>query len=990
MIPDMVSSVEKPDFLRFDDFHGLMRHRIMDILLVASPYDTFVLEEAGQLSERVLGEFRNLDLHYGPGLTRTSTGGSALKLLGEPGRFQLVVTSTQLRDMGAAELAAKAREMAPDVPVAVLAFGNRELTDFLARHDTSAVDRAWLWQGDARVLLAMVKDVEDRRNVAHDTRAAGVQVIVVVEDSVRYYSSFLPVIYAELLHQSQRLLAEGVNQSQKILRMRARPKILLCRTFEEAWTAFTLFRDDVLGFISDVEFPREGRLDRGAGLELARRVRAQAPDVPLLLQSSRPEHEEEARDAGADFLLKGSPLLLNHLRRFMADYLGFGDFVFRLPGGREVGRARDLRGLEEQLRAVPSESIGYHAARNHFSKWLKARTEFALAQELRPRRVSDFRDAEDLRQGLLRAVGGYRRERTHGLVVDFDRETFDGTADFYRLGGGSLGGKARGLAFTRQLLSLARLDHGVDGVDVGVPQALVVGTDVFDAFLDENGLRDFAIETGDDSLLLERFRAARFPEDARRDLEAFLERASHPLAVRSSSLLEDSQYQPFTGVYDTFMLPNNHPSREVRLRQLLQAIQRVYASTFTRRAKEYIQATPYRLEEEKMAVLLQRVVGAAHGGRYYPDFAGVARSHNFYPTPPLAAGDGISAVALGLGRTVVDGGNCMRFCPRYPQHLVQFSSVADVLENSQRSFWALSLEAAEGEEATAQEVSLGLEAAEADGTLSAVASTWSAENDAAYDGLSRPGVRLVSFAPVLKQRTFPLPGILERLLEVGAWGMGAPVEVEFAVTLSVPPGQPREFGVLQLRPLALSREREELEIGGVEPSRLVCQSSQVLGNGVVDGVRDVVVVDRLRFDRARSRETAQELAELNADLVRAGVPYLLFGVGRWGSRDPWLGIPVAWEQVSGARVIVEAGFKDFKVAPSQGTHFFQSLTSFHIGYFTVNPDMGEGFVDWEWLAAQPALRETEASSVRHLRFDRPVVVRVDGRTGRGVILKPGA
>jgi CheY-like chemotaxis protein len=977
--------LDRPEFLRLHDFHDLMRHRIMDVLLVASPYDTFVLEEAGQLSERVLGEFRNLDLHYGPGLTRTSMGASALKMLGERGRFQLVVTTTQLRDMGAAELARQAREAAPDVPVAVLAFDNRELTDFLARHDTSAVDRAWLWQGDARILLAMVKDVEDRRNVAHDTRAAGVQVIILVEDSVRYYSSFLPAIYAELLHQSQRLLAEGVNQSQKILRMRARPKILLCGTFEEAWTAFTLFQADVLGVVTDVEFPREGRLDRGAGLELARRVRGQAPDVPVLIQSSRPEHEAEAREGGADFLLKGSPLLLNHLRRFMGEYFGFGDFVFRLPDGREVGRARDLRGLEDQLRTVPAESIGYHAGHNHFSKWLKARTEFSLAQELRPRRVSDFRDTEDLRQGLLRAVAGYRRERTHGVVADFDRESFDGSADFYRLGGGSLGGKARGLAFTRQLLSLSRLDGGVDGVVVRVPAAVVVGTDVFDRFLDDNDLRGFAIETEDDAELLARFAAAGFPEEARRDLAVFLERSNHPLAVRSSSLLEDSQYQPFTGVYETFMLPNNDPSPDVRLSQLLQAIQRVYASTFTRRAKEYIRATPYRLEEERMAVLLQRVVGAPHGERYYPDFAGVARSHNFYPTPPLTAADGIAAIALGLGRTVVDGGSCLRFCPRHPQHLVQFSSVADVLENSQRSFWALSLDAPDGD---AREVSCGLEAAEADGTLAALCSTWSAENDAVYDGLSRPGVRLVSFAPLLKQRSFPLPTILERLLEVGAWGMGAPVEVEFAVTLSVPPGEPREFGVLQLRPLALSREKEELEIGGVDASRVVCQSSQVMGNGLIDEVRDLVVVDRLRFDRSRSRETAQELAALNADLVRAGVSYVLFGVGRWGSRDPWLGIPVAWEQISGARVIVEAGFKDFKVAPSQGTHFFQNLTSFHIGYFTVNPDVGEGFVDWEWLAAQPAVSETASSCVRHLRFERPVVVKMDGRAGQGVILKP--
>src|SRR5688572_24882994 len=880
---------------RLEDFHDLMRHRVMDILLVASPYDSFLLEEAGQLSERVLGEFRNLDLHYGPGITSVATGAEAVALATEQPRFNLVLTTLQLADMNAAELAARVTEAGLAVPVIGLAFDTAELNAFVARHDLGALDRVFLWTGDARILVAIVKDVEDRLNVAHDTATAGVQVILVIEDNVRFYSSFLPAIYAELLHQSQQLTTEGVNIAQKILRMRARPKILLCRTFEEAWAAFTAYRDDVLGVISDVEFPRGGERAADAGLEFARMVRAPCPDVPILLHSSRPENEERAREAGADFLLKGSPVLLQELRRFMVDYFGFGPFVFRTADGREVGRALDLKGLEEKLHTVPVESVTYHAERNHFSKWLKARTEFRLAHRLRPRKVTDFAGAEGLRRHLIEAIAEYRRESGEAVVADFDRETFasdepwpgtGGTGGFHRLGGGSLGGKARGLAFMRRLLAEGGAGHGLGGVRVSVPAAVVVATDVFDRFLDNNHLRDFAMRAADDALR-RRFEAAPFPADIRRDLRAFVERARHPLAVRSSSLLEDSPYQPFTGVYETLMLANDEVGVDARLDRLLSAIKRVYASTFTRQAKDYMRATPYRLEEEKMAVILQQVVGTRHGPRFYPDLAGVARSHNFYPSPPLTARDGIAAVALGLGRTVVDGGACLRFSPRHPQRLVQFSSVADALENSQRTFWALELGG--GGEAGVEERLFDLDAAEADGTLAGLASTWSSENDAVYDGVSRPGVRLVTLASVLKHKSFPLAEILDRVLDLGAWGMGAPAEIEFAANLSAPAGAPREFGLLQLRPLALSREREELQIGQVAADALICRSANVLGNGRVE-LRDVVAVDHLRFDRGQSRETAAQLAQFNAALAAEGRPYLLFGVRRWGSRDSWLGI----------------------------------------------------------------------------------------------------
>ncbi|HEX7529462.1 MAG TPA: PEP/pyruvate-binding domain-containing protein, partial [Thermoanaerobaculia bacterium] len=545
-----------------------------------------------------------------------------------------------------------------------------------------------------------------------------------------------------------------------------------------------------------------------AGLDFARAVRGQVRDVPVVLQSFRKENEALAIAAGASFLLKGSPVLLHDLRRFMIEYFGFGDFIFRLPEGMDVGRARDMKELGERLAEVPAASIAYHAERNHFSKWLKARTEFALARRLRPERVTDFATHEALRRSLIGAIGSYRRDQNRTLVVDFDRQTFDAAGSFSRIGGGSLGGKARGLAFVRALLSEHRLADRFPNVEVSVPASVVLGTTVFDRFLDENSLRDFAINSVDDDELLERFRSAPFPRDALHDLSSYLSRVKEPIAVRSSSLLEDSQYQPFTGVYDTVMLTNQGELPE-RLERLVLAIKRVYASTFSQRAKSHLRATPYRLEEEKMAVILQRIVGARHGERFYPDFAGVARSYNFYPVPPMSAVDGIAAVALGLGKAVVEGERCVRFCPRAPRQVLH--SVTDVLEASQTGFWALDLTGGNDAEGT-REMRFGLGVAEADGTLAAVGSTFSAENDAIYDGVSRTGVRVVSFAQVLKHDAFPLAPLLATLLKIGSDGGNAPVEIEFAVNLSVPRGAPAEFGFLQMRQLAPSRELEELDV----------------------------------------------------------------------------------------------------------------------------------------------------------------------------------
>ncbi|HEY5529096.1 MAG TPA: PEP/pyruvate-binding domain-containing protein [Thermoleophilia bacterium] len=974
------------------DFQHLMARRVENIILVSSTYDTFILQEDGQLSELILGEFLDLNLHHTTGLTHVASGAEAIALARAETRFNLIVTAVNLGDMNAADLARQVKEARLDIPVILLAYDGGELAEFMAHHDTSDVERVFLWQGDSRILLAITKYMEDKLNVAYDTGVAGVQVILLIEDNIRYYSSFLPMIYSEVINHSQSLIAEGVNVAHKILRMRARPKILLCGSFEEAWDYFSAFQEDILGVISDIEFPHGGKLDPQAGVEFTRVVHDAWPDVPVILQSSHPDSASLAEQVGALFLLKGSPTLLNDLRHFMIESFSFGDFVFRMPDGAVVGRASDLKSLVAMLQTVPEASITFHAERNHFSRWLKARTEFHLAHHLRRRTAADYTTLEDRRQYLINEIDAYRREQARETVGDFDRSTFDTVNSFSRIGTGSLGGKARALAFVRHLLRDFDMTDQFEGVQITVPPSVVLATGMFDRFLEENELRDFAMQSVDDSEIENRFVAAKFPADAQDALRFYLELVDYPLAVRSSSLLEDSQYQPLAGVYETHMLPNNHEDIEVRLRELVTAVKRVYASTFLTYAKNYFKVTPYRLEEEKMAVIIQRIVGSAHEERFYPNFAGVARSYNFYPSPPLASEDGIVAVALGLGRTVVDGERAQTFCPRFPQHLIHYSAVKDMLANSQREFVALELPSPVASASPAEEPSAPAEkhyplsVAERDGTLSVVASTYSPENDAVYDGTSRPGVRLVSFAPVLKQRIFPLPEILSRLLDLGVWGMNTQVEIEFAVDLSTKRGVPREFGFLQMRPLAMSREPQELEVDDEEAQRVLCRSSSVLGNGKLAHLRDLVVVDYQRFDRAKSREVAVDVAKLNAELVSEGIPYILIGLGRWGSADPWLGIPVTWEQISGARVIVESGLKDIKVTPSQGSHFFQNLTSFRVGYFTVNPGSGDGVIDWEWLSAQPAVKETQY--VRHLHFDEPLVVKINGKRQRGVILKP--
>jgi CheY-like chemotaxis protein len=974
---------------RTGSLQDLMRNRVQNILFVSSLYESFIMAEDGQLNELILSKFLDMNLSQAPNLTRVSSGAEALALAREQS-FDVLISSLQLGDMNAVQLARKVRGAGLDLPVMVLAYDHRELKEFENRYGFAGLERVFIWQGDARILLAMVKYWEDKLNLEEDARY-GVPVLIVVEDSVRFYSSFLPVIYSEVMKLSQSVFSEGVNLYQRLLRMRARPKILLSSNYEEAWSYFNTYRYNILGVISDIQFPREpgGEISPSAGLDLAKGIRDARPDIPILLQSSNPRFRATTERMGTGFLLKGSPVMLDEIRQYLTRHFYFGDFVFRRQTGEEVDRATDLRSLLEKLEIVPEACIGYPGSRHDFSSWLRARGEYTLAYRLRPRQVSDYPTLEDLRQDLIRSIRAYRREQSRSTVADFDPLVLSDAGGIMRIGGGSIGGKGRGLAFATRLVDEYELEDRFPGVRVFVPPAVILGTDVFNQFLDENELRSLSIRSEDEGELTRRFLESRFPWQARQQLAAFLFESAHPVAVRSSSLLEDSPNQPFAGVFETLMLPNDHPDPGVRLEELIQAIKRVYASTFSRSSKTFLKATPYRLEEEAMAVIVQRLVGRQRGGLFYPDLSGVARSYNYYPIPPMSPTDGIAAVALGLGKTVVEGAPCFRFCPAYPQHNVEFSTVEDMVKNSQREFWALRTGAGGNKDGWPEDgrlVRIPLDVAEKDGVLTWLGSTFSPENNAVYDGMSRPGVRLVSMAPVLKHGMFPLAEILKEILLVGEGGTSSPVEIEFAVNLTTPPGEPKEFAFLQLRPLATTRELDEIEMERLPKEALICESPAALGHGHLSDIRDVVVVDRNRFERAQSQECAAAVARFNTELSHAGRPYVLIGVGRWGSTHPWLGIPVRWADIAGAAVIVEAGFKDFRVTPSQGTHFFQNLTSLNVGYFTVNQNVGEGFVDWDWLADQDA-RE-ELGCVRHIRFERPALVTMNGTVQKGVIQKP--
>lgn len=965
-------------------FPNLMERRIERILLVSCPYDAFILEEDGLLSELIFSEYTTLGLTHAPHVQRVSTAGDALVAIGEE-RFDLVITMLRVGEMDVSQFTETVHDIRPELPVVLLIANELELNRLGDRRWELGVDGIYVWQGDAKLFLAIIKEFEDRWNSAYDTQAGGVGVIILIEDSVRYRSSLLPTLYSELVQQTRRVMQEGLNQMQRMLRLRARPKLLVAETYEQGVAIYEKYRDYLFGIITDVRFPRDGSNDPEAGAAFVELARQQQPDIPALLQSSDPSNHALAERVHASFLYKRSTTLLQDIREFMLDNFGFGDFVFRGPDGEEVGRADDLVTMKRLLREVPVESILYHAQRNHFSNWLRARTEFVLARRLRPRRVSEFSDLESMRNYLVESFEEALRYNRSGVVEDFKQQRFDSTVRFARIGGGSLGGKARGLAFFDALLARAGMAHSWENVRIHVPRSVVVGTDVFDEYLEHNGLRRSVLHNASDDWIREAFLESRLPDHVRADLSAYLAEVRYPIAVRSSSMLEDSQYHPFAGVYDTHMIANNAADEDTRLDQLAKAIKLVFASMFFTGARRYLRSTPHRIEEQKMAVILQELVGSRHEDVFYPDFAGVVRSYNFYPFGHMQPEDGIASVALGLGHLVVEGGEALQFCPAHPQVLPQLGAPKQFMDQSQRSFYAIDLRTAEAVSRTGFRsaiVKRDLDDAERHGTLDLLGSVWSMENEALYDGINRAGPRAVTFAHILKNEAFPLAEILQDVLRLGREGMGGPVEIEFAVNLQT---KPREFAVLQMRPYGAGDQYQPVDIDEVPRAVQFCATDQALGHGAMNTLRDVVYVRPETFDAAQTPAIAEEIAGLNERLRDEARPYILIGPGRWGSSNPWLGIPVTWAQISGARLIVEAGLDHFVVDPSQGSHFFHNLISVGTAYLTVNPRSPQAFIEWEWLAAQPAESETEF--VRHVALPEPVEARIDGRASRAVILK---
>jgi DNA-binding NarL/FixJ family response regulator len=982
--PEPTPSSREEFDLSFKVFHELMARKVTDILLVSNPYDAFIMEEEGRLAERIIHEYRGLNLSRPPMLTWVSTAAEALAALTRK-KFDLVITMPLVDDTDAGELGREIKRAHPDLPVFLLVHKTGQHVLDQQPADRSSIDRIYVWQGNSDLLLALIKNLEDRMNVAFDTERAKVRVLIVVEDSALHYSSLLPMLYKEIVTQTQAVMEESLNDEHRIFRMRARPKILLAETYEEALALYRRYRPYLLGLIADVRFPRAGRLDENAGFELLGTIRAENPDLPLLNLSSDEANRARAESIPAVFAHKNSPALNAEIHAFFIQHLGFGDFVFKTPEGVEIARAPDLRAMEKLLPGIPDASVEYHAQRNHFSTWFMARSEIMLAARLKPVKVSDFPDTAALKRHLVQSIAERRKGRQKGVITAMSAERYDLDADFIKIGRGSLGGKARGLAFASKLLrEHPELQGKYPGIDIRIPKTVTISTEGFDAFLAANDLKAFATRPAADAEVAAAFLAARLPEWLVRDLRVVVENTHCPLAVRSSSLLEDAQFQPFAGIYRTVMLPNNHPDPRKRLERLCLAVKLVYASTYFESPKSFARSTTHRIEEEKMAVAVQHLTGEAVGDHYYPAVSGVVQSYNYYPIGHLKPEEGIAHIALGLGKTVVEGGTAVRFSPRHPQFLPQFSSVDDILKNSQRFFYALKLSdfpenLSVGDDPTLARLAVDdfLDAP----AVRLLASTYFPQEHRIRDGFLSGGYPVVTFSGLLKYKSLPLSDLLADLLDLGRRGMGCPVEIEFAVNLAS--GRKPGFDLLQIRPMAVARQRQSVEISAEEIARAVCYSTMALGNGVVNDIADIVFVDLEAFDTARMVEIAGEVGQINRRLAAAQRRYLLIGPGRWGSADRWLGIPVKWNDISGVGAIIEAATAALKADPSQGSHFFHNITSLGISYMTVS-DAGGDVIDWGWLKSQPV--ETATPHLKHLRLARPLTIKIDGRRTRAVIL----
>lgn len=996
IVPHMSASTASASSLRqlyFKDtsFADLMTHRIYNVLMVSSRYDAFIVEEDGRIEERLFNEYASLNLRYPPRFTQVYTEDEAFEELKQRD-FELVVAMSDSDGKDIFDVAKRIKSAYTGIPIVVLTPFSREVTLKVDRDDLSSIDYVFSWLGNTDLLLAIIKLLEDRMNVKEDVESVGVQVLIFVEDSIHFSSSILPYLYKFIFQQSRSFMTEALNAHQQMLRMRGRPKILMARTYEEAWSIFTEYKHNTLGIISDISFPHNGKNDKSAGIELCKNIRAYDEFIPYVLLSSETGKATEAEHMQVSFIDKNSKALAQKLRKQLLDNFGFGDFIFRNPETKEeVARARNLRDLQTLIFTLPDDTLTYHLSQNHVSKWLYSRAIFPLAEFLHGISFNDFKGIGEARQVIFDAIVQYRKIKNQGVVATFERDRFDKYSNFARIGAGSMGGKARGLAFLNALIkrntSLEYFEE--DKIRVTLPKTVVLCTDIFDEFMEQNNLYPIALSEISDEEILAHFVAAEFPAGYNEDFIALFKAFGKPIAVRSSSLLEDSYYQPFAGIYSTYMVPFDEHNTANMLHMLTDAIKSVYASVFYKESKAYMRATSNVIDSEKMAIVLQEMVGENHNNRYYPSFSGVARSVNFYPIGAEKPEDGVANVALGLGKYVVDGGKSLRFSPKYPENILQLSSLPIALKETQTTFNALdvsSLTFTPTTDDSSNILTLDLKEAEKDGRLGGIASTYDPNDELIRDGLYEGGRKLITFSGILKHKLFPLPSILQAALETGQREMGHPVEIEFAAMLNPSDKKVGTFYLLQIRPIVESSDAVVENLEAISNEETIIKSRRILGNGIINDIYDFVYVKPESFDPSTSREIVEEISALNDKLQDEGRYYVLIGPGRWGSSDPWLGIPVKWFQIANARTIVEAGLESYRIDPSQGTHFFHNLTSLQVGYFTINPYMKDGFYDLDFLKDQPAW--FEAKYIRHVRFNNPIIIKMDSKKSIGVVLKP--
>mgnify|MGYP005948084653 FL=1 len=979
-------------YLKDTAFQNLMQKRIFNVLLIATPYDAFMLEEDGRVDEQIYFEYVRLNLSSPPRFTKVANYAEAYKELAEK-TFDLIIAMPGVDISETFREAVEIDRLYPDIPLVVLTPFSKEVRRRIANEDLRGVDYVFSWLGNVDLILAIIKLIEDRMNADTDIDEVGIQAILLIEDSIRFYSSILPHLFKFLLKQSMRFATEALNEHEQMMRMRGRSKVLLARDYEEAQALMDKYGENILGIITDARFPVNGEKDPDAGMKFAAMVRKRNPYMPIIMESQESANRMGAERSGYVFLDKNSKTLPLDLREAVAKKFGFGDFIVRDPkSGNELMRIRNLKDLQKSINSIPDDVLYFYCSTNSISRWLYSRALFPLAEALKGIELRNIEDTPRLKKLVFDTIVKYRRMKNRGVVAVFQKENYDKWSNFARIGEGSLGGKGRGLAFIDQIIKRHPVCDDFEGVQITIPHTVVVCTDIFDEFMDSNCLYKIALSDAPDEEILKAFLAAKLPEEVIADFEAFFDVVRRPLAVRSSSLLEDSHYQPFAGIYSTYMIPYIEDTA-VRMRMLTDAVKAVYASVFFSDSKAYMNATSNVIDQEKMAVILQEVAGEDHGGYYYPSFSGVGRSLNYYPTGDETAEEGVVEVATGLGKYIVDGGVALRFSPAHPDKVLQTSTLELALRDTQTSLYALPDHKGEETEFLVDDSfnisKISVADAFKTGALKYLVSTFDVNDRVIRDTEFGLGRKVVTFANVLKHNVFPLAKVADFMLETGQYEMGRPVEIEFAGNINPTPGPEGEKGTvywLQIRPIVDTKEMLDDSIMDVEDKDLILRSETALGHGIMDNVRYIVYVKPGTFDSARNPELVKEIEAINARFVENGEPYILVGPGRWGSSDPALGIPVKWSQISGARLIAESALPGYRIEPSQGTHFFQNLTSFGVGYFTIDPDGGNGFIDMDYLDSLPA--EHESDSIRIVRFPDPLTIAINGRKSKGIVRKP--